>query len=102
MPFKGRIGWGWGAPRRSIPVQQRHTQPQVRRVVVVVDQTLAVALEQLHVAAQVAGQREAPAESRRAVAAAAAAERMAQHHAELLSVPLAHDQYLAEPHVIAD
>src|SRR6185437_15472124 len=86
----------------SIPVEQRNANAEVGGVVVVVDQALAVTLEQFRIAAQVAGEREAPAETGRAVLPAAAAERVAQGQTEFLAAPFVHDIDLAAARIIAD
>src|SRR5690606_34425839 len=101
----GVPGWrgsGWGASRpacatpagarsgsvraRREPFLQRHSQPDVRRLVVVVDQALAVAVEDLQAAAhrQRLVDREAPVELQRAARAVAAAQRMARHQREIV------------------
>src|SRR6185437_9402391 len=59
-------------------------------------------LEQFRIAAQVAGEREAPAETGRAVLPAAAAERVAQGQTEFLAAPFVHDIDLAAARIIAD
>src|ERR1700744_4033253 len=86
----------------SVPIEQRDAYAKIGGVVVVVDDALAIALEQLHIAAQVAGQREAPGEAPGAMLLAAAAQGIAQHQAEFLSVPLMHDLHVGASHVIAD
>src|SRR5690606_35740081 len=73
-------------PARGEPLLQRNAQPDVGGLVLVVDQALAVAVEQLQAAAhrQRLVDREAPIELQRAARTVAAAQRMPGHQRKLV------------------
>src|SRR5690606_20974755 len=91
------------APTLSIPLHERDAEADVGGAVVVVDHALAVAVENLQVAAEAVEQRERPVELHRAMRLAAAAQRMAQHQRELLAVGQhPHEGGVAAAHVVGD
>ena len=69
---------------------------------VVVDQAFTVTLEKFGVTAQVAGNRKAPGKPAGTVIVAAAAKRVAQHQAKLLTIPFVQDLHIGAAHVITD